>query len=290
MSKGTKVKINLDKVEICYVGHKELIDNIEDTKHWDRDHYFLEYEENENKDKRETILSIYVDDIQDASGKVKFGTLKFGNSFETDNDKIRYCWLRIENNILYNKSCLATTIETMYWIQDDLGLEFNNITSLDIALDSNISWFRRIKNAIRNKSLIPIVLNKAYPNVGEEEIEPIDFRHKDNRKRYCSNTLYINNSDKDMIFNVYNKGKEILKSGKIYIRGWFNSKGNIYRAEIRLKNKSLNEYCEKYNISQYDIYMQLSNDSLMFDIYYFFSNRLIHFVDASRNKISFLQL
>ena len=34
---------------------------------------------------------------------------------------------------------------------------------------------------------------------------------------------------------------EILKSGKIYIRGWFNSKGNIYRAEIRLKNKSLNE-------------------------------------------------
>ena len=272
MSRGTKVKINLDKVEICYVGSKELIDNIEDTKHWDRDHYYLEYEDKENKDKRETILSIYVDD------------------FENDNDIIRYCWLRIENRILYNKSCISTTISTMYWIQDDLGLEFNNITALDIALDSNISWFRRIKNAIRNKSLIPIVLNRAYPNVGEEEIEPIDFRHKDNRKRYTSNTMYINNSDKDMIFNVYDKGKEIIKSGKLYIREWFNSEGNINRAEIRLKNKSLNEYCEKYNISQYDIYMQLSNDSLMFDIYYFFSNRLIHFVDASRNKISFLQL
>ena len=178
----------------------------------------------------------------------------------------------------------------MYWIQDDLGLEFNNITALDIALDSNISWFRRIKNAIRNKSLIPIVLNRAYPNVGEEEIEPIDFRHKDNRKRYTSNTMYINNSDKDMIFNVYDKGKEIIKSGKLYIREWFNSEGNINRAEIRLKNKSLNEYCEKNNISQYDLYMQLSDDNKLFDIYYFFSNRIIHFVDSSRNKISFLQL
>lgn len=288
MSRGTKVKINLDKVEICYVGSKELIDNIEDTKHWDRDHYYLEYEDKENKDKRETILSIYVDDFE--NDKVKFGTLKFGNSFENDNDIIRYCWLRIENRILYNKSCISTTISTMYWIQDDLGLEFNNITALDIALDSNISWFRRIKNAIRNKSLIPIVLNRAYPNVGEEEIEPIDFRHKDNRKRYTSNTMYINNSDKDMIFNVYDKGKEILKSGKLYIREWFNSEGNINRAEIRLKNKSLNEYCEKNNISQYDLYMQLSDDNKLFDIYYFFSNRIIHFVDSSRNKISFLQL
>ena len=288
MSRGTKVKINLDKVEICYVGSKELIDNIEDTKHWDRDHYYLEYEDKENKDKRETILSIYVDDFE--NDKVKFGTLKFGNSFENDNDIIRYCWLRIENRILYNKSCISTTISTMYWIQDDLGLEFNNITALDIALDSNISWFRRIKNALRNKSLIPIVLNRAYPNVGEEEIEPIDFRHKDNRKRYTSNTMYINNSDKDMIFNVYDKGKEILKSGKLYIREWFNSEGNINRAEIRLKNKSLNEYCEKNNISQYDLYMQLSDDNKLFDIYYFFSNRIIHFVDSSRNKISFLQL
>lgn len=288
MSRGTKVKINLDKVEICYVGSKELIDNIEDTKHWDREHYYLEYEDKENKDKRETILSIYVDDFE--NDKVKFGTLKFGNSFENDNDIIRYCWLRIENRILYNKSCISTTISTMYWIQDDLGLEFNNITALDIALDSNISWFRRIKNAIRNKSLIPIVLNRAYPNVGEEEIEPIDFRHKDNRKRYTSNTMYINNSDKDMIFNVYDKGKEIIKSGKLYIREWFNSEGNINRAEIRLKNKSLNEYCEKNNISQYDLYMQLSDDNKLFDIYYFFSNRIIHFVDSSRNKISFLQL
>jgi len=288
MGKGTKVKINLDKLEICYVGSKDLIDNIEDTKHWEKEHYYLEYEESENKDKRETILSIYVDDVE--NHKVKFGTLKFGNSFETDKDMIRYCWLRIENKILYNKSCISTTISTIYWIQDDLDLEFNNITSLDIALDSNINWFKRIKNAIRNELLIPIVLNKAYPNVGEEEIEPIDFRHKDNRRRYCSNTIYINNSDKDMILNVYDKGKEIIKSGKKYIRDWFNSKGNIYRAEIRLKNKSLNEYCDKNNISQYDLYMQILDDNILFDIYYFFSNRLIHFVDSSRNQISFLQL
>jgi hypothetical protein len=76
----------------------------------------------------------------------------------------------------------------------------------------------------------------------------------------------------------------------MYIRDWFNTKGNIYRAEIRIKNKSLNEYCEKNNLSQYDIYMQLSNDELLFDIYCFFTYRLIHFVDGARNKISFLQL
>ena len=289
MSKGTKFKMNFDKLEICFVGKKELVDSIEDTKHWERDGYYLEFENAENKDNRETILSIWIYDYSEESGKTKFGTLKFGNSFETSDDTIRYCWLKIDNKILYNKSCISTTFHSIYYIQDDLGLEFNNITSVDIALDSNVCWFKRIKSAIRNNQLTPIILNKSYSNM-KEEIEPVVYDHRGDRIKYRSNTMYISNSDKDMIFSTYDKSKEIISSGKTYIRDWFDSKGKIFRAEIRLKNKSLNDFCDKFNLQQYDLYMRLFDEELWFDIYYFYSNRIIRFVDSSRNQLSFLQL
>jgi hypothetical protein len=281
--------MNFDKVEVCFVGNKELIDNIENTKHWERDGYYLELENSENKDNRETILSIWIYDYTEESGKIKFGTLKFGNSFETENDNIRYCWLRVDNKILYNKSCMSTTIESIYYIQDDLGLEFNNITSIDVAMDSNICWFRRIKSAIRNSELVPVILNKAYPNIGQRIYQ---FRYDlgENRKRYLEDAIYITNKEKDMQFCTYNKSDEIEESGKYYIKDWFKGNSKIFRAEIRVKNKSLNEFCEKHKISQYDLYIRLYDKSLWFDIYHFFSNRLIRFVDASRNQISFLQL
>ena len=289
MSKGTKVKMNFDKVEICYVGSKELIDNIENTKHWERDGYYLELENSENKDNRETVLSIWIYDYNEENSKIKFGTLKFGNSFESDEDKIRYCWLRVDNKILYNKSILSTTLHSIYYIQDDLGLEFNNITSIDIAVDSNICWFRRIKSAIRNNELIPVILNKSYPIIGKR-IKPYRYDLGENRKRYLEDTIYISNKEKDMQLCAYNKSEEIEESGKYYIKDWFKGNSKIFRAEIKLKNKSLNDFCEKYNISQYDLYMRFYDMNLWFDIYYFYSNRLIRFVDSSRNQISFLQL
>lgn len=289
MSKGTKVKMNFDKIEICYVGSKELIDNIENTKHWERDGYYLELENSENKDNRETILSIWIYDYNEENGKIKFGTLKFGNSFESDEDTIRYCWLRVDNKILYNKSILSTTLHSIYYIQDDLGLEFNNITSIDIAVDSNICWFRRIKSAMRNNELIPIILNKSYPNIGER-VKPFRYDLGENRKRYLEDTIYISNKEKDMQFCVYNKSEEIEESGKFYIKDWFKGNSKIFRAEVRLKNKSLNDFCEKNNLSQFDLYMKFYDMDLWFDIYYFYSSRIIRFVDAGRNQISFLQL
>lgn len=288
MSKGTKVKITRDKLEVCYVAKKELIDNIEDTKHWQRDGYYLEYEEIENKDKRETILSIYVDDWTKEKGlyQYRFGTLKFGSSFETENDSIRYCWLKVDNEVLYRTD---KPLYLLHWIQDDLGLDFNNFTSIDIAIDSNICWFRRIKSAIRNENLIPVVLNKSYVDL-KEKIKPIGYWHIGDRIKYRENTMYISNVEKDMIFTTYDKGEEITESGKQYIRNWFGSNGNIFRAEIRLKNKSINDYCERKNLSQYDLYTRLDDEDLLFDIYLFFSNRVIRFIDSARNSISFLQL
>lgn len=288
MNRGTKVKMTRDKLEVCYVGKKELIDNIEDTKYWLRDGYYLKYEEIENKDKRETILSIWVDDWNQEKGlyQYKFGTLKFGNSFESENDNIRYCWLRVENDVLYRTD---KPLYLLYWIQDDLGLEFNNFTSIDIALDSNICWFKRIKSAIKNENLVPVVLNKSYTDM-REKIKPIGYWHVGDRIKYRENTMYISNIEKDMVFTTYDKGEEIKESGKDYIRNWYGSNGNIYRAEIRLKNKSINDYCEKNKLSQYELYMRLEDENILFDIYLFFCNRVIRFIDNSRTPISFLQL
>ena len=94
-----------------------------------------------------------------------------------------------------------------------------------------------------------------------------------------------------MKLRCYDKTQEILSnSGKTYIQNRFISIKKVFRCEVALRNKSLEEYCQKHNIEQYDIYMQLNNENLLMDIFNFYSDRLIHFIDKQRLKKSILDL
>ena len=47
-------------------------------------------------------------------------------------------------------------------IAEELGLIENNITTIDIACDSNVNLAKRVKRAILNETLLPIVNRKPY--------------------------------------------------------------------------------------------------------------------------------
>lgn len=278
--KGRRYQLNIDKLEVCYEAPREVIDSIEDTLSWEREGYRLqEY----SRDKVETILKIEV--ITPLQGWEVYGWLRIGNRFEKEEDTSRFCWISLENKALYGKD--SGELPYLYWIEEDLGLKFHNITDMEIAMDSNLNWFRRIRAAIRTEELTPIVLGKAYPDRGDI-VKKLLYIHTGNRKRYITDTLVVKGGD--ISLKLYDKGREIGDSGKDYIRESFGlSSGGIFRAEVKVNNRAFSDYCASYGCSQYDIYMRLLDKGLLFELWLYYCNKIIRFKEK-RSLISIVQL
>lgn len=278
--KGIRYKLNIDKLEVCYIAPKELIDSLEDTSSWEREGYRLQEEES---NKIETVLRIEILCPEAESGFLDFARLRIGNKFEKEGDSTRYCWIRLQNRALYVPGREYGELASLYWIEEDLGLTFNNITEIELALDSTINWFKRVKSAIRNEELTPIVLGRAYPDK-KDIISKVLYIHTADRERYRSNTLVVKSGD--MSLKLYNKGEEIEESGKGYIRECFGVSGNMFRSEIRANNRALSDFAGG---SQYDIYMRLLDRAFLLDLYLFYSNKLLRFREK-RSQVSIVQL
>lgn len=277
--KGRRYSLNIDRLEVCYTAPKELIDSLEDTTFWDRGEYRLS---EVSRDKIETLLKIEVLTPREEVEWAVFGWLRIGNKFEGEEDTSRFCWIRLENEALYRGE-----LPYLFYITDDLGVEFHNITDIEIALDSNISWFRRVKSAIREEELTPIILGKAYPD-RRELISKILYIHTGDRLRYRTDSLSLRGGD--ISLKLYDKGEEIETSGKDYIRESFGLRsGGLFRAEIKANNSALSDFCSASGCSQYDIYMQLINRSLIFELWLYYANKLLRFREK-RTIVSIAQL
>lgn len=280
--KGKRYNLNIDRLEICYEAPKEVIDNLEDTLSWERDGYRLK---EHSRDKLETVLKIEV--VTPSQGWEVFAWLRIGNRFEKEEDISRYCWISLENRALYTKGKAYGELPYLYWIEEDLGLKFHNITDIELAFDSNVNWFRRVRAAIREEELTPIVLGKAYPDK-EEIITKLLYIHTGNRIRYKTDTLVVKGGE--ISLKLYDKGKEIEESGKDYIRECFGLRsGGLFRAEVKANNTAISDYCSSYGCSQYDIYMRLIDKGLLFELWLYFANKLIRFKDK-RTLVSIVQL
>lgn len=284
--KGRRYTINVDRLEICYTAPKNVIDRIESSTHLESDGYSINFISGDS------IESLFlIDKILDKDSQTPklepFARLRIGNSFEKEEDTFRYCWISIENKALYDKDNGSGFTSLLGWIEYDLGLSFHNVKDIEIAMDSNISWFRRVKSAIRKEEITPIVLGKAYKDM-EEIIAKLLYIHTGDRKRYRTDTLVVKGGDASL--KLYDKGKEIEESGKEYIREAFGlHKGELFRAEVKVNNRALSEYCASSGCSQYDIYKGILDNNLLFELWLYFSNKLLRFKDK-REKVSILQL
>lgn len=277
--KGRRYALNIDRLEVCYKAPREVVDSLEDTSSWDRGEYRLS---EVSRDKIETLLKIEVLTPREEVGWAVYAWLRIGNRFEKEEDTTRFCWIRLENEALYRGE-----LPYLFYIADDLGLEFHNITDIEVALDSNVNWFRRVKSAIRTEELTPIILGKAYPDK-EEIITRLLYIHTGDRMRYRADTLVVKGGD--ISLKLYDKGREIEESGKEYIRESFGLlSGGLYRAEIRANNRGVSDYCTSYGVSQYDIYMRLLDKGLLFELWLYFCNKLLRFKEK-RTLVSIAQL
>lgn len=286
--KGIKYRLNIDKLTLCYVAQKEIVDDLENTKEWISDGFRIDKLENIETN-NETFLKISILEPFKEETYKEYAIIKIGNRFEKEDDNKRYVWITIDNKIFYGYKKYSNDLSYIYHIADSLNLEFNNITEIHIALNSNINWFTKVKRAIRNLSLIPIILNKKYSNE-KEIIDRVLYLHTADRKRYRTDTMIIKNADKDMEIDLYDKSNEISETNKEYIREDFGVKTNIFRNEVRLKKTALKDYLDYRKLKWEDFYMRLIDFDFLFDVYYFFQNKIIRFSNKKRETISILEL
>jgi hypothetical protein len=102
--------------------------------------------------------------------------------------------------------------------------------------------------------------------------------------------MIIKNADKDMEIDLYDKSNEISDTNKDYIREDFGIKSNIFRNEVRLKKSALKDYLDYRKLKWEDFYIRLIDFDFLFDVYYFFQNKMIRFANKKRETISILEL
>ena len=284
--KGKRYKLNIDRLELCYIATREVIDNLEDTSFWEKEGYRLQ---EISRDRIETTFKIEVVAPGTESGWFLYAWLRIGNKFEKVEDSFRYCWISLDNRALYTPGKDYGELPYIYWIEEDLGLKFNNISYLEIALDSNVNWFKRVRSALRTEELTPVILGKAYRNM-KDRIKNLLYIHTGDRIRYRTNTLSLKSANGEISLEIYNKGEEIEESGKQYIRECFGLPSvGCFRLEVKVRNRALEDFCRSYGLTQYDIYMKLLDRSLLFDLWLYYCNKLLRFKEK-RSQVSIVQL
>lgn len=191
----------------------------------------------------------YVAFVEDTEARMEIGKIKFGRYGGDGSNQVFY---RVNNPILYDRE----KMELAMALPDTLGLYFNDITALDIALDHSKNFTTIIKRMIRNKKVTTIINGKAIkdrdPSIGGLSF---NFSSSLTRLLYPSFTLKqakaAKNKSKGITIQSYNKKAEIKgSSGKEYILERYGNPRYLYRLEVRMNYQELQDYFRKAGIPQ----------------------------------------
>ncbi|GHT19396.1 hypothetical protein AGMMS4957_03730 [Bacteroidia bacterium] len=296
--KKIKFKYTVDALTVCYLADAATIDYLNAVKSDYGFENFRLYRKENPTGKFDNEIQVTVQNPND-SEYMHFGDLYYDEGRHDKEGGNTYVWFRVENKVFYTPFLYNTNILLFAnTIAGDLNLTANNITTLDIACDSNVNWSRRIKRAIFDENLLPIVNRKAYDNE-REQIQGLRFSYGCNQLKMNDLSLYIKQNTKDGGFELkgYDKGTEIAASKKEYIKKWLESIKNPHRLEIHLKNEHIREFCansplwHQHYFNQRQIPPSVLLESLsdsnhpLFEIMFMeYANRLIHFRDKTTGQ------
>lgn len=285
-----KSVISIDKLTLCYRATDEVIKKLN------------EYDKLEDSDNSFTLVRVPSDEALfansfhvmvsfDGSGRThqkKFATLKM-KLHSMGEDRANYVWLYIENWVFYEifafygKNNKCNWLSCVDYIADELGLSLNNITNLHVALDTNINFAKKIKHAQFSDDY-EVILNGKVRSNKKEVLDEILHIQTGDQCRLRTLTVYISPKKQDgLSLKVYDKKRELEKSNKNYIPQWNGLKNKNYRVEVAIKNEHLKEFYQwKGEVIPDELLMvtlasKLQSQDLLFDMLYYFSNRLLRF-------------
>lgn len=281
----------IDKLKICYTLsdisrlhelRENLLERFE-VQEWD---FHLRRIEGKHFNNVYEIVYIFNKDNnpEDMEEQV-FGTLQWGLRSDHDEAFKPYVWLYVDNSQFYLKYDYSTNGRLMFlgYIEQMLGLVFNNITHLDLALDSSTNYSKALIKLIRDKDYYPII-NGSKITDRKRLIEDILYIGIGNLERIKEYSLLIQQKKNDLSLNSYNKKREVEnKSKKFYIMDRYKNPNQLHRLEIRINSDVLKDFFIRNRI-EYNPSMFITDDWLWL-LFLTFLNRIIRFQTVKGRKV-----
>ena len=171
----------------------------------------------------------------------------------------------------------------MDYIEQMLGLEFNNITHLDLAIDASTNFSKALVKMIRNKDYYPII-NGTKITDRKKLIEDILYIGVGNLERIKEYSILIQQKKNDISINAYNKKREIEnKSHKHYIMESYGNPSQLHRLEVRINSDTMKDFFTREHI-EYNPSMFI-NDDWLWLFFLNFMNRVIRFQAVKGRKV-----
>ena len=196
--------------------------------------------------------------VPDSGGPLSLGllTLNNGNAF---NGK---AFVEYENRALYEVlSWLpgarpSNLIGLLDYVAADLGLEFNNCTRIDIALDTTVNVLARLRKRIRNTEELDMFLCRHKVMDPDVKLEGYGEYYASTRKRLLKRPEIIIGQAKEdgTRLKIYDKSRELHESRPDKTERYFNWLGegwnqetdHIFRVEVTIRNEDLKDMWPKY--------------------------------------------
>lgn len=278
-----KGQINVDKLKVCFRANPVLLDNLieefKTNKVLDLVDYKLVIVEQD-----EDAMTVALDMDMDGA------THRFGYfNFPLNGKYAKYVFFTVENKALYTvfgvwegrKSSIAMMIED---IATDMGLQFNNITSVELAFDTNVNVLAKVRKAIKNVEQYDMVVNMKQVRTSREKIAGYCEVYGGSRVRLITPPMlyFRQKKDEGLRLKIYNKSREMEDASPAkaeYIPQWNDISTPIYRAEVTVRNEDIADFCGKTGKDKGEALFWLFNDDWRSELWLHCAKRVLHFYD-----------
>lgn len=258
MPRRTKWAVSVDKLKVCLTQPQETFDYIRDHTSYaaidgmrvlNEDGYKLVVVEED-----ETAMTVALDVMDDTGEYLRLGTFQFNGIGGRYQGR---AFFSFENSSLYTvfgvtaDGSKANWVDMLLPICVGLGLAFNNITEIEVALDTETNIIYRLRKLIKDVENYDMYLNGRKVEEGTLLCNYGEYYERSREKLSRCPTLYFKQSkDTDMALKVYDKAKELEerspgKASRYHNWIGWSDTNRIYRAEVTMHNTNVREFCER---------------------------------------------
>ena len=192
----------------------------------------------------------------------------------------------------------------LQYVADFYGMEFNNITELELAFDSTFNYISKVRKMIKDTDAYDLYLNGKKVKDDETLDGYGEYYTRSRVKMSKLPTLYFSQAkDTDMKMRVYDKARELNENSpnkaerlKEWL-GW-DTIDKLYRVEVVLHNTNVREFVERYGERLYrecgehsNVLNLLGMPDFRLAMFLDSVDRLIYFRNKrTREKISLVEL
>lgn len=302
--------VNVDKLKVCLSQPQEAFDYIRDHTSYttidgmrvlDEDGFKLvAVEEDDN------TMTVALDVMDDIGEFIRLGT------FQLNGEGSKYqgrAFFSFENSSLYTVFGVTADCRKANWVDmllpiaEDMGLTFNNVTEVEVALDSTANIIYRMRKLIKDVDKYDMYLNGRKVEAGTTLESYGEYYERTREQLSRRPTLYFRQSkDTDMRLRIYDKATELRehspeKAARYHEWLGWTTTDKIYRAEVTMHNTNVREFCERRGKrlaeqgEHGNILGLLGMEEFRLDMFANATDRMIYFRDkATGAKVSIIDL